>query len=64
MEEIEDIGRKGFWGFIFLNNTKLSSFGEPKNYIGGGFLGVFEGLYEFFIINLCFYNIFKAKYIS
>jgi len=42
MEEIEDIGRKGFWGFIFLNNTKLSSFGEPKNYIGGGFLGFFR----------------------
>jgi hypothetical protein len=32
---------KGFWGFIFLHNTKSSSFRELKNYIGGEVLGVY-----------------------
>jgi len=34
VEEIEDIGRRGFEGLIFLQNIKLSSFGELKNCIG------------------------------
>jgi len=34
MEEIEDIGRRGFGGLIFLQNIEPSLFGELKNYIG------------------------------
>jgi hypothetical protein len=52
---------KGFIGFIFLHNTKLSLFGESKNCIGGGFLWVFECLHQFFKFNLCSYCIFKIK---
>jgi hypothetical protein len=37
MEEIEDIGRRSLGGFVFLENIKLSSFGELKNYIGEEF---------------------------
>jgi len=33
MEEIDDIKRRRLWGFIFLHNTKLYSFGgTPKLY--------------------------------
>jgi len=56
MEEIENIGRRGFGGLIFLRNIK-PSLGEVKNCIGGGFWGVWEGLYEFFKFNICYYNI-------
>jgi len=61
MEEVEENGREGFRGVIFLHSTKLSSFGEQKNCIGGGFWGVLKGLYEFFKYNLCYYNILKIK---
>jgi len=37
VEEIEENGRGGLWGLTFLHNTKLFSFGELKNCIGGGF---------------------------
>jgi len=37
MKKIEVIRRRGFEGVIFLQNIKLSSFGELKNCIGGGF---------------------------
>jgi len=30
VEEIEDIGRRGFGGLIFLQNIKPSSFGGTK----------------------------------
>jgi len=30
VEEIEDIGRRSFGGFIFLQNIKPSSFGRTK----------------------------------
>jgi len=61
VEEIDDNERKRFWGFIFLHDTKSSSFGELKNCIGGGFWRVLKGLYEFFKFNLCSYNILKIK---
>ena len=53
--------KEGLWGLIFLQNIKPSSFGELKNCIGGGFWGVWEGLYEFFNFNICYYNILKIK---
>jgi len=34
------LGRESFGGSIFLHNTKLSSFGELKSCIGGGFWAV------------------------
>jgi len=34
VEEIDDIGRRGFGEVIFLQNIKPSSFGELKNCIG------------------------------
>ena len=37
MEEIEDIGRRGITGLIFLQNIKSSLFEELKNCIEGGF---------------------------
>jgi len=37
MEEKNDIEKGMLWGFIFLSNTKSSSFEELKNCIGGGF---------------------------
>jgi len=61
MEEIEDIERRGFERRNFFQNIKLSSFGELKNCIGGGFLGVREGSYKFFKFNICSYNILKIK---
>lgn len=46
MEEIENIGRRGFWGFIFLQNIKPSSFwGTTKIVMDEGFfLGGWGGL--------------------
>jgi len=55
VEKIDDIGRRDL---IFLQNIKPSSFGELKNWIGGGF---WKGLYEFFKFNICCYNILKIK---
>jgi len=42
VEEIEEIGRRGLWGLVFLHNTKHSSFGELKSCIGGEFWGVLK----------------------
>ena len=54
VEEIEENGRGGLRGLTFLHNTKPSSFeGTKKLYL--------KGLYEFFKLNLCCYNIFKIK---
>jgi len=45
VEYIEDIGRRGFRGLIFLQNIKPSSFGETKKLywrrVFGGFGRVF-----------------------
>jgi hypothetical protein len=30
VEEIDDIERRRFWGFIFIHNTKSSSFGVTQ----------------------------------
>ena len=58
MEEIEDIGRSGFEGLIFLQNIKPSSFEETKNLY---WMRVLRGLYEFFKFNIRCYNILKIK---
>ena len=61
MKEIEENGRGGLWGLTFLDNIKLSSFGEVKNCIEREFLGILKSLYELFKFNLCCYNTFKIK---
>ena len=65
MEEIQDIGRRlknrGVGRLIFLENIKSSSFEGLENCIGECFWRVWEGLYKFFIFNICCYNILKIK---
>ena len=41
VEEIDDIERRGFWGFIFLHNTKPSSFGGTQKLYWRGFWSVY-----------------------
>jgi len=41
VEEIEDIGRRGFEGFIFLQNIQPSSFEETKKLYWRRILGGF-----------------------
>jgi len=53
VEEIDDIKKEGLWGFIFLHNTKFSSFERTKILY---WMSVLEGLFESFKFNLC-YNI-------
>jgi len=58
MEEIYDIERGRLWRFIFLHNTKSSSFGGTQKLYC---MRVLEDLHEFFKFNLCSYNILKIK---
>jgi len=43
VEEVEENGRGGLWGLIFLHNTKLSSFGETQKLYWRRVLGGFGG---------------------
>jgi len=55
VEEIEKNGREGFGGLTFLNNTKLSSFGNSKIVSKGDFGGFYinsSNLIYFIIIFL------------
>jgi len=52
------LGGEDFRRFIFLHNTKSSSFGGAQNLY---WRRVLEGLYEFFKFNLCCYNILEIK---
>ena len=57
VEEIDDIERGKFWGFIFLHSTKSFSF-RGTQIVSERVLG---GLHEFFKFNVCSYNILKIK---
>ena len=62
VEEIEDNGRRGFWGLLFLFKIQNAPYlQELKNCIDRGFWGILEGSYDFFKFNLCCYNILKIK---
>jgi len=61
VEGIDDIERGRLWGFIFLHNTKFSSFGRTKKLYWRRVFGDLEGLHEFFKFNICSYNILKIK---
>jgi len=37
---LKEKGGEEFWGVIFIQNIKPSSFRKLRNYIGGGFYGV------------------------